>query len=133
MERKLLYRLLLVLLVISITIIYLGRSRELNVKNFSLIESGMTQAQVESLLGGPPGRYGNSTGQGSMTMEGHFFPSQQKTTVKKWNDKTHWFEVYFDSDGRVVKAYKRFSYSEDEDREGFISRTWKSFCSALGF
>ena len=133
MNRKLQLCMPMLLLAISITINYLGRSRELNVKNFSLIESGMTQAQVESLLGGPPGHYGNSNGQGYRTLEAVVIQNNIKTTIKTWNDKNHCFDVYFDANGQVVCKHQIAHYWEPAEKEGFIRRNWKAFCNAVGF
>ena len=41
----------------------------LNVAGFDRIKIGMTMAEVESLLGGPPGDYGRYSGDGAMSLE----------------------------------------------------------------
>src|SRR5262249_61031581 len=47
-------------------------SRRLAVENYALVRTGISQAEVEELLGGPPGNYGRFAGGGvHMTMEGY--------------------------------------------------------------
>ena len=85
--------------------------RNLKVENFSRVEYGMTQAEVEELLGGPPGNYGAHAGGGNlMTMEGYVHPNDAVERV--WCDDSHRFEIYFDAGGRVVGIHRRASYKQ---------------------
>jgi hypothetical protein len=85
--------------------------RRLNVDAFPLVRTGMTQAEVEGLLGGPPGNYGrHAGGEGMMTLEGYIAPAG--SVERLWCDDANRFEIYFDREGRVVGLHKRASYSQ---------------------
>jgi hypothetical protein len=79
----------------------------LQVANYPSIRPGMTAAQVEELLGGPPGDYGwwrfGSTS--FMTMEGAVAPTGSREAV--WFNDDHRIEVFFDGGDRVVAVQKR--------------------------
>jgi len=83
--------------------------RSLRVDNFPLIRVGMPQAEVEDLLGGPPGNYGRYA-PGMMTAEGYLAPLG--STEKIWYDDCHRFEIYFDGAERVVGIHRRASYRQ---------------------
>jgi hypothetical protein len=85
------------------------QARHLNVENFSEIRPGMTQAEVERLLGGPPGNYGRYS-QCIMTLEGYIAPPG--SVEKRWRDDAHCFEIYFDQEDRVVGLHKRAGYGQ---------------------
>jgi hypothetical protein len=86
---------------------YLAR---LHRENFDRIEIGMTQAEVEELLGGPPGNYSPP-----YPLSEPIFTTLGLTLVPEtwrkevWFDDKAYYEVYFDADGhvclRVNKAY----------------------------
>src|SRR5262249_9340588 len=85
----------------------LARSREekrLYVENFSRIGNGMTQEEVEDLLGGSPGNYGRYK-TGMMTLEGVIAPPG--SVEKIWCNDARRFEIYFDQDRRVVLKHER--------------------------
>ena len=118
---------------IWLTVFFSRNDSGLKVHNFPLIKKGMTQPEVESLLGGPAGRYGNSTGKGFMSKEGRPIQPNNYTIIRTWNDKMHWFEVYFDANDQVVAAYPNSSYFEVGEKKGYVRPIWQPFWSALGF
>jgi hypothetical protein len=71
---------------------------------FARIKNGMTQAEVEALVGGPPGNYGFCTN-GMSSLEGVLVPGG--CIEKCWWDDSHQFEVWFDSNNRVVGVHQR--------------------------
>ena len=80
--------------------------RQLNAEKFVLVKVGMTQGQVEELLGGPPGDYGrNRGGQCLSTLEGAF--GRDGSVEKVWFDDNRRFEVWFDDADKVVYFHKR--------------------------
>jgi hypothetical protein len=85
---------------------------------FYLITKAMTQAEVEALVGGPPGDYGNYGvgwhNNGFMTAEAFLAP--EGSIEKCWWDDTQRFEVWFDSNNRVVGVHKR-AYCQAGPRE----------------
>jgi hypothetical protein len=94
-----------------LSFVWLHVGKRLNVESFSQIQFGMTQSEVEKLLGGPPGNYGRySEKSGFMTLEGYFAPAS--AVEKVWCDDAHRFEVYFDPEGRVVGLHKRAGYEQ---------------------
>lgn len=98
--------------------------RQLATENFALVRIGMTRAEVEQLLGGPPGNYGRHAGGGAvMTAEGYISPPG--SIEKIWCDDSHRFEIYFDTNGRVVSFHQRAGYSQSP-REDFFSYLLRS-------
>jgi hypothetical protein len=91
----------------------------LAIENFPKIKDGMTQPEVEALLGGPPGNFGRHSGGGMMTMEGYSAPHGGTELI--WCDDANRFEIYFDQGNRVVGMHRRAGYSQ-EPPEGFF--TW---------
>jgi hypothetical protein len=86
--------------------------RRLAVENFAHVRMGMTLAEVEALLGGPPGNYGRFTdGMGFMTLEGYISPPGAVEQI--WCDDANRYEIYFDADGRVVGHHRRAGYSQE--------------------
>jgi hypothetical protein len=83
--------------------------RRLNRAGLSQLRLGMTQAQVESLLGGPPGNYGRYA-RGMMTLEGYSAPPGAVERI--WCDDSNRLEIYFDAEGRVVGHHRRARYSQ---------------------
>jgi hypothetical protein len=103
------------LLALAGTVLLLARivsrdaGRRLNREGFSQLGLGMTQAQVEGLLGGPPGNYGRYAS-GEMTLEEYSAPPGAVERI--WCDDSNRFEIYFDADGRVVGHHRRAGYSQ---------------------
>jgi hypothetical protein len=78
----------------------------------SQLAKGMPQANVERLLGGPPGCYGNpSFSDGLMTLEGYSGPPG--SVEKLWFDDRNRFELWFDASDHLVTWHKRASFSRD--------------------
>jgi hypothetical protein len=74
------------------------------------LRNGMPQADVEKLLGGPPGCYGNPRfSGGEMTLEGYFGPPG--SVEKVWFDDRNRFELWFDASDHLVTWHKRASFS----------------------
>ena len=82
---------------------------ELNRIGFKAVQPGMTQSEVESLVGGPPGSYGGMDIEG-MTIRG-VGEQSNGDTLEVWHDEEVWFEVHFDREGRVTDKYLRTGYS----------------------
>ena len=96
-----------------------GPARRLVAENFPQVRTGMSQAEVEQLLGGPPGNYGRYPhGASMMTLEGYLSPAG--AVEKVWCDDTCRFEIYFDAEGRVVGQHRRASYSQ-QPPEGILA------------
>jgi hypothetical protein len=104
--------------------------QQLQTQNFPSVRAGMTQAEVERLLGGPPGNYGRyANGDGLMTLEGYIAPAG--SVEKIWCDDAIRFEIYFDAQGRVVGQHKRASYQQTP-REGPFADWWRMVRRQLG-
>ena len=83
----------------------------LRTESWPLVRAGQTQAEVEGLLGGPPGNYGRHAGGGAwMTLEGIIAPAGSVERV--WCDDGTRLEVWFDPGGRVVVPHKRAGYGQ---------------------
>ncbi len=77
-------------------------------ENIARLQVGMTQAEVEELLGGPPGDYGvwRTFGTHTMSMDvSTIVPAGSREAV--WCDDDHFIRVYFDANDRFVHVYKR--------------------------
>jgi hypothetical protein len=84
----------------------------LNVEGFKHIRNGLTWAEVEELLGGPPGNYGRyAGGMSKMTMEGYLAPPGSIEQI--WCDDTNRFEIYFDANDRVVGFHRRAGFLQE--------------------
>ena len=81
---------------------------QLNVGNFFQVRPGMTQNEVEVLLGGPPGFYGRNFGRSKMTEEGVILPPGVREM--SWSDDNNRLEVFFGSDGKVWGSHKRAGF-----------------------
>jgi hypothetical protein len=82
------------------------RRPTLQVANYPSIRLGMTAAQVEELLGGPPGDYGRWWfGSISMSLEPVAVPPGSREAV--WFNDDHRIEVSFNDGARVVAVHKR--------------------------
>lgn len=89
-----------------------GFPGRLNVEGMNKLKTGMTLAEVQAILGGPPGNYGGFDRSGGfMTMEGFTPAVGQKLTEKIWNDNENRLELYFDANDKLVAWHKRFGYS----------------------
>jgi hypothetical protein len=100
-RRLLRFRLLSLLLITAYCAVgafYFGR--KLNVENFDAIEFGMTQKQVERLLGGHPGHYGVKWRPAILTDE-RFVVGRKEA----WTDDDTTLEVFFDKDSKVVGKF----------------------------
>jgi hypothetical protein len=73
--------------------------------NVAQIEVGMTQGQVEALLGGPPGDYGTWWGPKFATLDYVVVPNSVRRAV--WEDDDNCFEIHFDASDRVCFCYQR--------------------------
>jgi hypothetical protein len=97
--------------------------RRLAHENYPLVRLGMSQAEVEELLGGPPGNYGRyANGKSMMTLEGYIPPAGAAERV--WCDDSNRLEIYFDAEGRVVGHHRRAVYSQSasEGPSGWLRR-----------
>jgi hypothetical protein len=86
-------------------------SSALKSANFPGIKAGMTRAQVERLLGGPPGDYGHFADGDMDCGDGSVFqvfavPSSGTPKPQTWTDDRNQFFIFFDSQGQVVAASK---------------------------
>src|SRR5262245_1872693 len=72
--------------------------QRLNHAGFARVQVGMTLAEVERLMGGPPGHYGRHDGS-------WVEPAIQR--LEDWVEQVWWddeyaYKIWFDSDGRTV-------------------------------
>jgi hypothetical protein len=105
-------------------------AKRLAAENYSLIRLGMSQAEVEGLLGGPPGNYGRyAGGDGLMTAEGYMAPPGSVERI--WCDDGNRLEIYFEAGGRVVGHHRRAGYSQTPG-EGPLMRLWRLLRVKLG-
>ena len=74
----------------------------LRYENYSRIQKGMTQAQVENLLGGPPGNYGFNQIEPNLApfARSSYFPVLPSKSKTWFNDQIQLI-IYFDTNGRV--------------------------------
>jgi hypothetical protein len=92
--------------------------RRLAHENYPLVRLGMSQAEVEGLLGGPPGNFGRYGGGATgMTLEGYLAPPGAVERV--WCDDSNRLEIYFDAEERVVGLHRRAAYWQSPP-EGFL-------------
>jgi hypothetical protein len=83
--------------------------KQLNRDRFDQIRLGMSQAEVEAILGGPPGDYGRYRwGTAMMTCEGS--PQPPGSVEVAWFDDSSRFEVFFNRQGRVVGSHRRAGF-----------------------
>lgn len=83
----------------------------LQVENYDQIQIGMSQSEVEALLGGPPGNYGqHADGGWMMTLEGYISPTGSVERI--WCDDSTRHEIYFDKKDCVVGRHKRAGYQQ---------------------
>ena len=87
---------------------------KLDPTKLSMLAVGMPRSDVELLLGGPPGDYGNPelrNCSGLRTCEGYFEPPG--SVQKVWLDDCNHFELYFDTSGCLAGWHKRYSYTRN--------------------
>ncbi len=93
-------------MLISVTLVLIPRvfwkPRRVNHHSFDRIEVGMTRAEVQWLLGGPPGIYYPTYEGASTRSSGPAYEGPTGTLALDWWDSTERFTVYFDDEGRVV-------------------------------
>jgi len=83
----------------------------LRVENYPQVRGGLSLTEVEELLGGPPGNYGRyAYGSAMMTCEGYSVPPGSVERI--WCDDAARFEIYFDTQGRVVGLHQRARYEQ---------------------
>jgi hypothetical protein len=82
--------------------------RRLNQAGFEQIQNGMTQPEVEQLLGGPPGIYYPSySGAGATTSLEAVAPPPGTVRGIEWYDHKVNYGVFFDAAGRVTAKHQR--------------------------
>src|SRR5262249_20566464 len=89
--------------------------RRLAVENYPRVRVGMPQAEVEALLGGPPGNYSRPAG-GEAARTGEGFTGPPESAERVWRDDANRFEIYFDAEGRVVAHHRRAGISSSHPR-----------------
>jgi hypothetical protein len=100
----------------------LAHGRRLATENYSLIRPGMTQAEVEELFGGPPGNYGRYLPPETFSLIGYSVHQRLNWSVAlDWYDDSHYFEILFDANGRVVGHLQK-DYCQ---WEGSLERWWR--------
>jgi hypothetical protein len=83
---------------------------KLRVAQFYQVRVGMSLAEVEALLGGPPGDYGFHEGGPVSEVKASGWPEDPSLIVKTWtNDETK-LEVAFDAQGKVASKMRHPSY-----------------------
>ena len=106
-------------------------TQRLKVENFPQVKAGMTRAEVEELLGWPPGNYGYySVGVTTMSLEGFGMRDEAGKPValpesRNWYDTANCFEIYFDDTDRVLTSHKRRHFKQTPG-PGFFERLWRS-------
>lgn len=84
--------------------------RRLSHAGFEAVQNGMTQQEVEQLLGGPPGIYYPAyLGAGAgWSKEAVIISGRAAETL--WYDDKARYEIWFNNAGRVVAKHKRASW-----------------------
>ena len=75
----------------------------IHTENYLHIRRGMSQAEVEELLGGPPGNYGSSSPR--WTPPGPTPAPPLGSVERVWRDDSNRIAIQFDIEGRVVGHY----------------------------
>jgi hypothetical protein len=89
-----------------------SRPSQLRSQNYPQLRSNMTQAEVEALLGGPPGNYGRYSEKRSIWTAENGSGPPPGGTYRTWTDDTNSIEVSFDVNGRLYGCHKRSSYTQ---------------------
>ncbi|MFN9372182.1 MAG: hypothetical protein ACK6D3_09905 [Planctomycetaceae bacterium] len=70
------------------------------------LRRGMTLAEVEAVMGGPEGHYGNPEfNSGMFSMEGLY--AEEAIKQRSWSDDAYLLDVVFDAQDRVVGWHRR--------------------------
>lgn len=83
---------------------------KLRVAHFSQVREGLSLAEVESLLGGPPGDYGFHDGGPVSEVLASDWPGDPSLIVKTWTNDEAKLEVAFDAQGKVASKIRHPSY-----------------------
>ena len=105
-------------LLVSVAAFTLYPRRVLNVAGFSQIKNGMTTAEVEALLGGPPGDYRHRWCKMWMTREELVTAIYAQGQV--WFDDDNMFVIYFDASGKVAASFEPKGFQREQ-------MTWDKF------
>lgn len=81
----------------------------LNHTGFAQVQKGMSLAEVESLMGGPEGRYGKGPW---MARNELGISIGGWTVTRTWEDHKSYYEVYFDGSDHVVAKLQPNSNNE---------------------
>ena len=85
----------------AIVIIYFVTRPRLNVEGFGVLQRGMTQEEIEKILGGPPGNYGF----GKPTIS-KIAPTGVAFRTEEWIGESMCVSVRFDEAGRSVNMWR---------------------------
>src|SRR5262245_30954410 len=99
MRRKLICTLVL-LLILMLGLALLMQPRAIDFNAYQTIKPGMSRAEVEKLMGGPPGDY--TRGRYSAGVIRRNFPNFPPTGWQMWTGSNGCFMIQFDEDGNVL-------------------------------
>lgn len=112
LKRKLLiFSLLLVALPLAGVLAHAIFGKRLRVENVDQIHKGMSLAEVEKLLGGPPGNYGLHIDLGAESTREEYVPPGGSNAMI-WTDANHQLYIYFDGQGRVSGFHSRAGFHQ---------------------
>jgi hypothetical protein len=83
------------------------QSSLLRVNRFMLVQPGMTRAEVEALLGGPPGDYGFHQGGPVSEVKAEDWPADPNWTILTWFNDEAKLEIAFDAQGKVASKIRQ--------------------------
>src|SRR5436190_1896875 len=100
-RRKIIFLLCLLVLITCFSIIYykVFQLPRLNHAGFAQVQNGMSLAEVESLMGGPEGRYGKGPWMARNLLGIGF---EGMAVRRTWEDHKSYDEIYFDDSDHVV-------------------------------
>ena len=109
-------------LVVSMPVVMFGRvasPKRLDVSGFAKVRVGMTEAEIEGLMGMPAGDHGSL---------GLLKPieSRMAKDEKAWCDDEEVLFVSFDGKGEAT-AVKQASWNLDPSIKGFLRKGWRRF------